>query len=362
MKPVAACAVALLLLWNPVAPALAREDCGKPFSEIFALAAPAVVSVFAVSFDAFSLSERVRPRIGSGILLDGGRILTNAHLVFDSRVILIDLGDNDVHPAERLGFDPISDLAVLRLVDGVEPGRAAAIGDSESLLVGEEVMAIGNPLGLGLTATRGIVSAVHRIVPRSSMSWRMSLVQTDAPISPGNSGGPLIDRCGEVVAINTIHMRDGENIGFAIPINQAMALVPQLIEKGHAVRPWHGINGKMINGQLQFLLGLPFAQGLLIETIEPGSPAEEIGLKSGSFPVRLGTEEYILGGDIIIRVNGTMLTDVRTAVGIVRGLEVGQTLELDVLRDGQMLHRQLTLPERPVLEGDIRLMQTPGGG
>lgn len=349
-----------LLLCGAALPAQSRQDCAKPYNEIFAAAAPATVSIFAVAFDAFSLSERVRSHVGSGVVLADGHILTNAHLVFDSRVILVDLGENDVHRAERLGFDPISDLAVLQLADGTKPPHAVTIGDSDTLQIGDDVMAIGNALGLGQSATRGIVSALHRIVPRSPMSWLIPLVQTDAPISPGNSGGPLLDRCGEVVALNTIQVRDGENIGFSIPINRAMELVPELIEKGHVVRPWHGINGKIVNGQLQFLLGLPFAEGLLIETIEPGSPADLAGLRSGSFPVRMGTEEYILGGDVILKVDDTLLSDMKSVVKVVRALRVGQTVKLAVLRDGAIIQMNVTLSERPLLPGDLRLMQAAG--
>jgi S1-C subfamily serine protease len=176
-------------------------------------------------------------------------------------------------------------------------------------------------------------------------------IQTDAAISPGNSGGPLVNRCSEIIGVNTLRSEAGQNINFATPIDLVRELVPQMIEKGRVIRPWHGINGQMTPRELALILGL--APGFLVETIEPGSPAEKINLRGGTFRIVIGLQEYLLGGDVITKVNGERLTDMETVARIARSLRVGDNVKLEYWRSGELHTAEVVLPERPVLPGDL---------
>jgi serine protease Do len=329
------------------------EICGRSTSDIFAEVAPSVLRVFSVAIDPFSLSERVQMAVGTGIVIDDeGHILTNAHIVFESREILVSPDDEEMLPATVVGIDAITDLAVIELTMPFMLPPPAPLGSTSDLVVGEDVLAIGYPFGIGKTATSGIVSAVERVVPLSPFSWRAPFVQTDAAINPGNSGGPLIDSCGEVVGINTLSTELGQNLSFSVPIDLVRELTPELIESGKVSRAWHGINGRIIPLPLAYALDIP--PGFLVETVEPGSPADEIGLKGGTYPVVLGGEEFLLGGDVLVSANGQELTDMETVNAIASTLAVGDTIELEYIQDGELLESMVVLPERPFLPGDVR--------
>jgi S1-C subfamily serine protease len=329
------------------------EICDRATSDIFSEVAPSVLRVFSVAIDPFSISERVQMAVGTGLVIDEtGHIVTNAHLVHESRELMVSSDGAEMLPATVIGIDPISDLAVIELALPFMPLVPATLGSSSDLSVGEDVLAVGFPFGIGKTATRGIVSAVERVVPLSPFSWRAPFVQTDAAINPGNSGGPLIDSCGRVVGINTLSTELGQNLGFAVPIDLVRELVPELIESGKISRAWHGINGRIVPLPLAFALDIP--PGFLVETVEPGSPAEEIGLNGGTFPVVIGGEEFLLGGDVIVTANGEELMDIETVNRIASSLEVGDTVELEYLQDGELLSTEVVLPERPMLPGDVR--------
>ncbi len=331
----------------------ATTTCDKRFSAVFKDVAPAVVQIFAVSIDPFSLMQRVQHNVGTGFVVDDdGHVVTNAHLVHGSSVLMISTGGDVLLPAEIVGTDPISDLAVIKLAP---PGKSipkVPLGRSDDLEIGEEVLAVGFPFGIGKTATRGIISGKERVMPFYTSSWMTPFIQTDAAISPGNSGGPLVDRCGEVVAVNTLGSNVGQNINFSIPIETVQEYLPQLIEAGRVIRAWHGINGAIVPAPLVYGLGIP--PGYMVETIEPGSPAEEIGLRGGTFPVVIGNNEFLLGGDVISEVNGEKVTDMETVFRIARSLEVGDTIELKYFRDGMPQTAKVVLPERPILPDDAR--------
>ena len=177
------------------------------------------------------------------------------------------------------------------------------------------------------------------------------LIQTDAAISPGNSGGPLVNRCGEVVAVNTLGSTAGQNINFSIPIDVIQEILPQLIEHGRVIRAWHGINGVIVPPPLVFTLGI--APGYIVETIEPGSPAEKIAC-AAEFSYRDRNNEFLLGGDVISEVNGEALTDMETVMRIAGELKVGDTIKFKYYRDGMSHTAEVVLPERPTLPGDTR--------
>lgn len=344
----------LAVCWTATPAAAQEAECNRPFAEVFREAAPTTVLISAFSINPYKLRNRIIPVIGSGIIIDShGLIVTNSHVVFNRNKVVVATAEGIMLEAEVLGADPILDLAIVRLDDAVVDLPVARLGDSDKLQVGQDVLAIGHSFGLEQTASRGIISGLNRVLPKSPLSWLLPLIQTDATINPGSSGGPLLDRCGDVIGINSAVLVDAENIGFSVPINLAKEVIPQLLEHGHVVRPWYGINGKLVSDSLRMLLRIPLVPGFLVETIEPGSPADLAGLRGGIFALRIGQEEFLLGGDIITAVNGVELRDIDTLVSIVRSLKVGDRIRLDYFRDGAMGFVEVLLPERPTLPGDL---------
>ncbi len=330
--------------------------CAESVSDIYDRVSPAVVFITATSINPYSLTDRVERVVGSGFVVDvSGLVLTNSHVAFGRQSITATLDDGTVLAAQLVGADPVFDLALLRIPQpstGTLP--IATPGDSERVRVGEEVLAIGNPMGLDQTLTRGIVSAINRILPETPFSLMEPLIQTDAAINPGNSGGPLLNRCGEVIGINTALIPEAQGIGFAIPINLAKAVLPSLLTQGHVVRPWIGFHGQLVGEPFRDLLRIPLVDGLLIEVIEPGSPAERAGLRGGQLEIVIGGRAILVGGDIVTRVNGTPITSPEILAQALRPLKIGEMMRLTVFRDGDYRDVEYALPERPLLPGDIR--------
>ncbi|MBI5490666.1 MAG: Do family serine endopeptidase [Deltaproteobacteria bacterium] len=256
---------------------------------------------------------------GSGVIIDAqGYILTNAHVVKDATEITVQLGDGASLPAETVGLDEPTDLALLRVhADHALP--AATFGDSDALLVGDWVLAIGNPFGLEHTVTTGIVSAKERRSGSPDEPYG-NFIQTDASINPGNSGGPLFDLSGRVVGINTAINAAGQGIGFAIPSNMAKSVVAQLEEHGRVERSWIGVTIQTVTPELAQSFGLTgAARGALVAAIQDGSPATEAGLRVGDIILRFGEEEI---GD------AAELPWLASTAGI------GNSVRLQVFRDG----------------------------
>jgi putative serine protease PepD len=335
----------------------AREEsgvsCDKTTVELFNELSPAIVSIFGMSIDPYEEQDRVSWAMGSGVIVDDeGHILTNYHIVHGLQEVSIVLEEENVVAAKVLGVDPLLDLAVLKTSGSQGNLPVAKMGDSDALEIGEDVIAIGNPMGLEKSVSRGIVSGLNRTHPSGTMSWLRPFIQTDAALNTGNSGGPLVNRCGEVIGINSRILAEGEDIGFAMPINLAKHALPELIEHGRVRRPWHGINGKMLDFSLVMLVNYPLRPGFLIETIEPRSAADLAGLRAGILPLQVGMQEFILGGDIITKVNGESITGTDVLLRIVNSLKVGDTVEVEYFREGITNTVMITLPERPVLPGD----------
>jgi serine protease Do len=332
-----------------------ETGCHEEVPEIFSRVSPAVVYIAATAINPYRLSDRVSHTIGSGVIFDAsGLILTNSHVALGPQVITVTLDDGTNLPAQLVGADPIFDIAVLRIPPPREGQLPVATpGDSDSVHVGEEVLAIGNPLGLDQTLTRGIVSALNRILPETPFSAQEPLIQTDTPINPGNSGGPLLDRCGRIIGINTLIIPDAENIGFAIPINLVKSVLPSLISEGHVMRPWIGFHGQFINKGLQNLFKLPLVQGFLVEAVEPGSPAEKAGIQGGQFEVVISGTEYLFGGDIITQIDGTDVDTPEKLTDAMRALTIGALVNLKVFRKGEYRDVEYVLPERPILPEDL---------
>ncbi|MBM3226033.1 MAG: PDZ domain-containing protein, partial [Candidatus Tectomicrobia bacterium] len=313
---------------------MARVGCDLPLPTLYKQVAPAVVSLSAISGPTVSQGERAGTIVGAGILIDAeGMILTNSHVVFGRRAIAATLQSGYTSPAKLVGADPILDVALLRMTPADTSLPTVTLGNSETLQVGEEVIAIGNPLGLEHTLTRGVVSGIERQLPELPVHVPLALIQTDAAINPGNSGGPLVDRCGAVVGLVSALLADAKNLGFAIPINVVKQLVPQLVQHGRVIRPWLGVSGKVIGQEVQELLKLPLAEGFLVETVEPGSPAAKAGLHEGELPISIAGEEFLFGGDIITMANGKALDDPEKFTQFVRALKVGETVQLTLYHE-----------------------------
>lgn len=352
--------VLIVCLGFMVTPAWAASTCDKSYGEVFQQVAPSVVRIFSVTIDPFSLKERVRLGSGSGLVIDSaGNVVTNAHIVYEASEIMISIDNENMLKAELVGIDPISDLAVVRLKDKRIQLHPAALGNSDEIQIGDQVLAVGYPFGIGKSASQGIVSGIERILPFTPLSRLTPLIQTDAAVSPGNSGGPLSNLCGEVLGINTLAGRKGQNINFAVPVNLVRELVPQLLEHGRVIRAWHGINGRLVPPVLVYTLDI--APGFMIETIEPGSPAEKSGLRGGTFPIAIGVDKFLLGGDTITRVNGESLKDMDTVVRIAKSLKVGDTLNIEYSREGEARTAKVTLLERPSLPGDVQRFRSQRG-
>jgi serine protease Do len=335
--------------------AKAGSDCTIPIPELYRQASPSVVSISAVTINPISTKRRFSITAGSGVIInDEGIVLTNSHVVYGRRGIMVTLDDGDTVRGKFLGADPILDLAVLRIPVPSKGLPVAQLGDSDALRVGEEVVAIGNPFGLEQTLTHGVISGINRILSVSPMSRMLPLIQTDAAVNPGNSGGPLLDRCGKVIGINSSILTEAENIAFAIPINVAKRVLPQLITKGRIIRPWLGITGSLIKAsELGELFNLPFVDGFLVETVVPGSPADKAGLHGGWLPVKVAGDEYLFGGDIITAANGVALYSDEKLDKFVGSLKIGDKVRLEVFRNGEELKVEFNIIERPLLPGDL---------
>ena len=335
---------------------MAASACTEGFPALFQRVSPAVVSISSIMIDGLKRTDRLNTVTGSGFIISmEGLILTNAHVVFRHQGITVTLDDGRTAPATVLGADPILDLAVLRLqLPSPAPQfPMLALGDSDTTRVGEDVMVIGNPLGLDQTLTHGVISGLDQLLAEPPAGQPVSLLQTDAAINPGNSGGPLLNRCGEVIGITIAAFLEAENIGFAIPINTVKRVLPQLIHQGRVIRPWFGAIGKMVDQELRDMLNLPLVNGFMVEAVEPGSPAEQAGLQGGDLLMAIAGEEFLFGGDIITMVNGQAASDAAKLLQLLQALKVGETVHLTFSRQGKTQQVKFRLPERPFLPGDL---------
>lgn len=363
LRPVAALSLAALLA-APLPAALAqavpasRAEISLSFAPLVKQAGPAVVNIYTKRrvqqrlspllqdplFQRFfgeALSgiprERVESSLGSGVILGAdGLIVTNAHVIKDSDEITVVLSDRREFPAKLVTIDEQVDLAVLRIDPGKEKLPVLEMHDSDNLEVGDLVLAIGNPFGVGQTVTSGIVSAVARTAV--GISDYNFFIQTDAAINPGNSGGALIGMDGRLVGINTaIYSRSGGSIGigFAIPANMVRTVVDAVRHGGKLVRPWIGAGGQPVTSDIAASLGLPRPAGVLINQVRKGGPAEQAGLRVG---------------DVVTAVNGKAVDDPDSMRYRVATLAVGGNTNVTVLRQGKEQTLSLRLigpPEDP---------------
>ena len=285
-----------------------------------------------------------RTSLGSGVIIDGKRgfILTNAHVVTRSESITVALKDEREFQAQIVGMDPESDLAVLK-IGNQEDLPSIDMGDSEDLMIGETVVAIGNPFGFSHTVTAGVISALNRSV-RTDDAVYHDFIQTDASINPGNSGGPLLNIHGDLIGINTAIYAKAQGIGFAIPINKAKRIVSDLIEYGEVVPSWTGLFLQDLDKDLAHYLKVPEDKGVMVREIEPDSPAMTAGVRKG---------------DIVLVLEKYPIHSVDDYQQALKNFSVGSKIKLVVLRDRQQKTFSLTtsiFPENRALELAERLL------
>jgi 2-alkenal reductase len=289
---------------------------------------------------------------GSGFVYDAdGHIVTNNHVVEGAESIQVSFSDDTVITATLVGRDPFADLAVIKvpsLPSGVQP---LPLGRSSDLRVGQIVVALGNPFGLPGSMTTGIISGLGRELPAGETAFRLpGVIQTDAAINPGNSGGPLLNLEGQVIGVNTaIESPSGAfaGVGFAVPSDQVARVVPALIREGRYRYPWLGVELLTVTPDVARELGLKVEQGALIGSVTSGGPAEKAGLKGGGTNREVHGQEVRSGGDVVTAVDGRPVKASDDVIQAVLANQVGDTLDLTILRDGAEQHVQVTLGERP---------------
>jgi S1-C subfamily serine protease len=317
---------------------------------IYRQAAPAVANIItqAVEYDFFERAVPVEGA-GSGFVIDPrGYVLTNNHVIEDSESIQVTLGDRSRYTARLVGADPRNDIALLKIDPKNKAITALPLGDSANLQVGQSVLAIGNPFGFSGTLTKGVISALGRTVQTSETSAIDQAIQTDAAINRGNSGGPLLNSRGEVIGINSaIYTPSGTTagIGFAIPINMAKRIAQDLITEGRVRQAYLGISEIALWPELSEALKLPVQQGLLIERVVPRSPAAQAGLRGGDRVALAGLQRLIIGGDIVVAIDGREVESTLDLNVILNQKRPGDMIRLSVYRANQKKDLSVTLGE-----------------
>jgi S1-C subfamily serine protease len=318
--------------------------------EIYKRVAPSVVNISStvISYD-FFFGAQAQQGTGSGFIIDKeGHILTNFHVISGARKVEVILSNKKHYPATIVGTDKTQDLAVIQIkAPDLKP---VTLGSSASLQVGQKVLAIGNPFGIfSGTMTRGIVSSIRQ-VQEPGGNYIDEAIQTDAAINPGNSGGPLLNRSGEVVGINTmIASSSGGSVGvgFAIPIDTAKAVIGDLVAYGRVRRPTLGIRALPVpmNRELAVQLGLPSDTGVLVMQVEPGSAAARAGIRGGDQRVYYGNYEIIIGGDLIVEMDGEPVNDMHDLTHLLNRHHGGDTVTIGLYRGKQKLTVRVRLDE-----------------
>ena len=273
-------------------------------------------------FDRGYSRQEKRTNLGSGVIIDGGRgfILTNAHVITRAGTITVTLKDEREFDARIVGADPDSDLAVLK-IDTKDALPDIQMSRSDDLLIGETVIAIGNPFGFSHTVSTGVISATNRSVRTDARTFH-DFIQIDAPINPGNSGGPLLNINGDLIGINTAIYANARGIGFAIPINKARRIVNDLIAYGEVIQAWVGLLVHDLNRELVEYYKIPTGKGVIVESVSSNGPAEQAGIKSG---------------DIIMKINNRPVPSNSAFQDIMRGVSAGQTLKVHIKRRDKFL-------------------------
>ncbi len=317
-----------------LAPAKGQAPILPSIADVVAKVRPSVVAINTevVTFDFFN-QPLTQEGAGSGWILDeNGIIVTNNHVVEGAESVMVTLSDDRVFSAEIMSADPLTDLAILKINAGKLP--AAQIGDSSRLRVGDWVVAIGNPLGLGISAKEGIVSRVGVLISVSSGQTLYDLIETSAAINPGNSGGPLVNMAGEVIGITSAKIATVgvEGMGYAININAAVPIIEELVTLGYVTRPWLGVVLYTVDQSAALRYGLAVNQGALVTEMARNSPADEARLEPG---------------DVIVSFGGREITDTQDLIEAIHDSQIGQKVEITFWRGDAKTTTFATLAESP---------------
>lgn len=317
---------------------------------IYRKASPAVANIVTrtVEYDFFFNPVPVEGA-GSGFLIDtDGHILTNFHVVQGAQTIEVTLGDQSRFKAKLIGADSRNDIALIQIDPQGRKLVPLPLGDSRNLLVGQRVLAIGNPFGFQSTLTTGVVSSLGRTVQTSETTFIDEAIQTDAAINRGNSGGPLLNSRGEVIGINSaIYAPTGTTagIGFAIPINTAKRVAEDLITQGRVRRATLGVEGRALWPGLAEALNLSVQQGILIERVNAGGAAAQAGIRGGNKSVLAGLQELRIGGDVLVAFDGKAIASQMELNLLLNRARPGDAVTLTIIRDGQKMNVPVKLGE-----------------
>jgi S1-C subfamily serine protease len=340
----------------------ARAQRGLSPEAIYKQDGPGVVQITATSvtqvpadpFNFLPSTPQTSQSLGSGFVIDrSGHIVTNFHVSQGAQKVQVSFSGQDQLPAEVVGKDRSTDLAVLKVDAHARALTPLPLGNSDEVRVGDPVYAIGNPFGLTRTLTTGVVSAVQRQIFAPNGVPIDSAIQTDAAINHGNSGGPLIDASGRVIGVTSqIQTGGAQNqgnvgIGFAIPVNTVRDIVGQIIAHGQAQHAYLGLSAAAVTPQLKKLFNLPTAQGLLVRDVTRGSGAAKAGIRAGSTQVVVEGESYSVGGDIITKVDGRPVVDFDQLSAVVQQKHPGDTMKIELWRDGSQRTVTAKLGTRP---------------
>ena len=322
---------------------------GKRMSinEIYRAAAPGVVHIETTMRaqspadpffgNPFGASQTQRA-LGSGFVIDkAGHIVTNYHVVRGASSIQVSFSNNERIKASAVGVDPSTDLAVLKVDVKSRALKSLELGNSDSVRVGDQVIAIGNPFGLDRSVTAGIVSAVQRRIEAPNSLSISHVIQTDAALNHGNSGGPLLNAQGEVVGVNAQIQTGGSGqgnvgIGFAIPVNTVRDVAAELIKHGKVQHPFLGIEGKTLTPSIARLFHLPVKTGVLVASVRPNTGAAKAGVQGATNEVTVEGESWPAGGDVIVSVDGLPVPTVERLADVIASKQPGDELELNIYR------------------------------
>lgn len=330
-----------------------NSSCLDP-ADIYQMLRPAVVEVLVTSSGgSFGRSTSGE---GSGIVIDTqGDILTNNHVAGGADTLQVKFADGTTSDAHLVGSDPGNDLAVIQVDGGAESVTPAVLADSTAVRVGDSVLAIGNPFELEATLTAGIVSATGRTYSEGNGTRPIqNMIQTDAPVNPGNSGGPLLDCHGQVVGVVTaLENPSGQSVnvgvGFAVPSNTAERFLPAMLAGQTINHPWLGIAGVAVTPSLVDQVGLSVSSGVYVEIVSPNSPAERAGLQGAfaSEEAAAQSSSEVAGGDVITAADGNPVASVQDLAAYIDGKKVGDNVDLTVVRDGKDMSVTATLADWP---------------
>lgn len=340
---------AVILFLPSVSPAFVGDE--ENTIEIYQRVNASVVNItsIAVTYD-FFLNPVPSEATGSGSIIDKkGYILTNNHVIRDSDRLEITLADGSKWPGEMIGADPQTDLAVIKINAPSERLTVIPMGSSDGLRPGQKVLAIGNPFGLERTLTSGIVSSIRKSIRAGDLEMD-EVIQIDAAINPGNSGGPLLNSEGKMIGINSaIFTPSGGSvgIGFAIPINTAKRVLNELITKGYVAYAWMGIDTQTLLPEFAEALSLPVRRGVLVARVIRGSPAHQAGIRGGTERVEVGNAILVVGGDILVAIDGQKVESAEEFHQIMKAKRPGDKIRLGFWRGRQKREMELKLGERP---------------